>query len=73
MNIANIFSEEIHAEKATRIPHSLCLLYTHQVCPMSENLSNGLKQNWMRMGKKTHSYNWTVAESGSGAMDYVIM
>jgi hypothetical protein len=40
---------------------------------MSENLSNSLKKYWMRMGKKAFSYNWTIAESGSGAVDYIIM
>ena len=25
------------------------------------------------MGKKVFSYNWTIAESGSGAVDYIIM
>ena len=24
------------------------------------------------MGKKIYSYNWTIAESGSGAVDYII-
>jgi len=27
----------------------------------------------MRMGKKIYSYNWRIAESGSGAVDYIIM
>ena len=39
---------------------------------MSENLSNSQKI-LDEDGKKIFSYNWTIAESGSGAVDYIIM
>ena len=76
INIKNIFSEKIHIEKATQIPYSPCLLgesTSIKFVQMSENLSNSLKKNWMRTGKKIHSYNLTIAESGSGAVDYITM
>ena len=74
INIKNIFSEKNPYRKGHPDPiiHHVCFTSTKFV-QMSENLSNSLKKYWMRMGKKAFSYNWTIAESGSAAVDYIIM
>ena len=39
---------------------------------MTENFSNTPNKNEMRMEKKIPSYTWTIAESRSSPVDYII-